>query len=197
MKKVVSLFLILIVSSNLSLAQKKKVISKSNSKASLGFASADNLVVDTKDNMVVLMIKAKPNEESITLSDQKVANAPKNVTIKSFTADNSRLYLINWTEITTNKTDLKLEEITTIYSKVINADTKSILFSNYQKTNHITEKVFLDKLKNASETQQKIRREGFEFILNADGSITQKNKTQENKWVYSGKDSKYIDFKKK
>ena len=42
--------------------------------------------------------------------------------------------------------------------------------------------VFLDKLKNASETQERMRREGFEFFLNADGTITQKNKTQENKF---------------
>jgi hypothetical protein len=147
--------------------------------------------------MVYVMIKEKPNQESITLSDQKVVNTPQETTIKSFTSDNTKLYLINWTEINTNKSELKLEEIKTIYSKVINPETKSILFSNYQKTNHITEKVFLDKLKNASETQQKIRREGFEFILNPDGSITQKNKTQENKWVFKASEAKFVDVKRK
>lgn len=192
MKKFVSLFLISILFSCATFAQKTKTSSKVSSLAAL-----DNLVVDTKDNMVILMIKAKPNQESITLSDQKIANSPQEVTIKSFTSDNTKLYLINWTETTTNKTELRLEDIKTIYSKIINPETKSILFSNYQKTNNITEKVFLDKLKNASETQQKIRREGFEFILNSDGSITQKNKTQENKWFYSAKQSKYVDSKNK
>lgn len=192
MKKFVSLFLISILFSFAAFAQKTKTSSKVSSLAAL-----DNLVVDTKDNMVIVMIKAKPNQESITLSDQKIANSPQEVTIKSFTSDNTKLYLINWTETTTNKTELRLEDIKTIYSKIINPETKSILFSNYQKTNNITEKVFLDKLKNASETQQKIRREGFEFILNSDGSITQKNKTQENKWFYSAKQSKYVDSKNK
>ena len=192
MKKFVSLFLISILFSCATFAQKTKTSSKVSSLAAL-----DNLVVDTKDNMVIVMIKAKPNQESITLSDQKIANSPQEVTIKSFTSDNTKLYLINWTETTTNKTELRLEDIKTIYSKIINPETKSILFSNYQKTNNITEKVFLDKLKNASETQQKIRREGFEFILNSDGSITQKNKTQENKWFYSAKQSKYVDSKNK
>jgi hypothetical protein len=192
MKKFLSLFLISILFSCATFAQKTKTSSKVSSLAAL-----DNLVVDTKDNMVVVMIKAKPNQESLTLSDQKIANSPQEVTIKSFTSDNTKLYLINWSETTTNKTELRLEDIKTIYSKIINPETKSILFSNYQKTNNITEKVFLDKLKNASETQQKIRREGFEFILNSDGSITQKNKTQENKWFYSAKQSKYVDSKNK
>jgi len=34
----------------------------------------------------------------------------------------------------------------------------------------------LDNNKTASETQEKMRREGFEFTLNPDGSITQKIK---------------------
>ena len=74
---------------------------------------------------------------------------------------------------------------------------KKQVFSNTQTTNHIVEIVFLDKLKNASETQERIRREGFEFILNADGTITQKNKTQENKWKYNPATFEFVDAKKK
>ena len=55
--------------------------------------------------------------------------------------------------------------------------------------------MFLDKLKQASETQQKIRREGFEFKLNPDGTIWLKNKTQESKLVYDTS-KKEFDFKK-
>jgi CRISPR/Cas system CMR subunit Cmr4 (Cas7 group RAMP superfamily) len=193
MKKFALLVFIFVFSTNLSISQKKS----SSSKSSASLASVDNLTVDKKDDMIVVTLNAKSAVESIVLSDQKVANAPQDVKIKSFTADNTKLYLINWTEITTSKTELKTEEITTIYSKVIHPENKAILFSNYQKSNHITEKVFLDRFKNASETQEKMRREGFEFILNADGSITQKNKTQENKWVYSAKDIKFVDAKKK
>ena len=93
--------------------------------------------------------------------------------------------------------DLKTENLTNVYSIVYEIPNKKQVFSNTQTTNHIVEKVFLDKLKNASETQERIRREGFEFILNADGTITQKNKTQENKWKYNPATFEFVDAKKK
>jgi len=57
--------------------------------------------------------------------------------------------------------------------------TKKVVFSNTDTTTHTSEKVFLDKGKNASETQEKLRREGMHFVLNPDGSILLKNKTSE------------------
>jgi hypothetical protein len=75
--------------------------------------------------------------------------------------------------------------------------TKKQVFSNFEKTSNIVEKVFLDKNKNASETQEKIRREGFVLTLNADGTVSQKNKTQENKWVYDAAKVDFVDAKKK
>ena len=45
-----------------------------------------------------------------------------------------------------------------------------------------------------TETQEKIRREGFEFTLNSDGSVTQKNKTQQTTYVY---DKVKIEFRKR
>ena len=71
------------------------------------------------------------------------------------------------------------------------------MFSNFQTTNNITEKVFLDRLKTASETQQRVRKEGFEFTLNSDGSVTQTSKNQLNKWVYDATKMEYVDAKKK
>ena len=101
------------------------------------------------------------------------------------------------TEIAQNKSELKTEDITTINSIVYEIPNKKQVFSNIQLTNHIVEKVFLDRLKNASETQERMRREGFELILNADGTITQKNKTQENKWIYEPTSMEFVDAKKK
>ncbi|MEI7508313.1 MAG: hypothetical protein WCJ62_02500 [Flavobacterium sp.] len=54
----------------------------------------------------------------------------------------------------------------------------------------------MDKLKQASETQQKIRREGLEFKLNPDGTISKKNKTQESKLIYDTSKKEFV-FKKK
>jgi len=117
--------------------------------------------------------------------------------LSSFTAGGTKLYLLTWSEKSGAKTDLKTEDITTIYSVVYEIASKKQVFSNTQMTNHITEKVFLDKLKNASETQEKIRREGFEFKLNPDGSISQKGKTQENKYTYDVAKIEYVPAKKK
>jgi hypothetical protein len=104
---------------------------------------------------------------------------------------------LSWTEKTLNKTDLKTEDITTVYSNVYEITSKKQVFYNTQLTNHIVEKVFLDRLKNASETQERMRREGFEFTLNADGTITQKNKTQENKLIYDATKMEFVNSKKK
>jgi exoribonuclease R len=52
-------------------------------------------------------------------------------------------------------------------------------------------KVFLDKFKNASEMQQKIRREGLEFKLNPDGTVTLKSKKKENKMTYHPIEKKF------
>jgi hypothetical protein len=70
---------------------------------------------------------------------------------------------------------------------------KKQVYSNYQLTNHITEKVSLGGT-GAFETHEKMRREGFEFTLNSDGSVTQKNKTQQTTFVYV---QEKMEFKKR
>lgn len=71
------------------------------------------------------------------------------------------------------------------------------MFYNTQLTNNIVEKVFLDRNKTASETQTRIRKEGFEFTLNTDGTITQKTAKQLNKWKYDPASGSFVDIKKK
>ena len=83
------------------------------------------------------------------------------------------------------------------YAKLQKKFHKKQVFSNTQITNKITEIVFLDRLKTASETQEKVRREGFEFVLNPDGTLIQRSKTQENKWVYDKDKMEFVDAKKK
>ena len=189
-------FVVLFSSSNYS--QKKKVLKTVANKTTAGLAKVDNLIAEIKSGNFQITINenGKP-KDAIIIKSADAKFAPTDCKLTSFTANGAKLYLLVWSEKTTTNTDLKTENIVTINSQVFDLVTKTQVFSNFQTTNNITEKVFLDKLKNASETQERIRREGFEFILNADGSITQKNKNQENKWIYDAKEVKYNDAKKK
>lgn len=170
-------------------AQKKKT-----GKATASLAKVDNLVAEVKAGNFQLTIDGK---EAIVVKSVDSKFAPSDVKLTGFTASGTKLYLLSWTEKTQNKTDLKLEDITTIYSTIYEIASKKQVFINSQLTSNITEKVFLDGLKQASETQQKIHREGFEFTLNPDGSVTQKNKKQENKLVYDVAKLEYVDVRKK
>lgn len=195
MKKIV-LFMLVALCSVSSYAQKKKVTAKkavaTTSKGVV--AKADNIVAEIKAGNFQLTVDGK---EAIVVKAADAKFAPTDVKLKSFTASGVKLYLLTWTEKTLNKTDLKTEDITTVYSNVYEITSKKQVFYNTQLTNHIVEKVFLDKLKNASETQERMRREGFEFTLNPDGTITQKNKTQENKLIYDAAKMEFVNSKKK
>ncbi len=186
MKKII-LFLALSFVVSSSYAQKKKSV-KSTKKVlvSNGLAKADNLVAEIKEGNFQLIISenGKPQDTiTIKLVDSKFA--PMDCKLTAFKASGTTLYLLTWTEKTQIKTDLKTEDIVTIYSNIYDKTAKKLVFENKQLTNNITEKVFLDKIKQASETQQKVRREGFEFKLNPDGSVVQKNKAKEYKLVYN------------
>ncbi len=196
MKRLFLLVLMTLISTT-TFAQKKKAAAKKPATATTAkgvLAKVDNLIAEVKSGSFQVTIDGK---ESITVKTVDAKFAPTNVKLSSFTASGTKLYLLTWTEITVIKTDLKTENLTNVYSVVYEIPNKKQVFSNTQTTNHIVEKVFLDRLKTASETQEKIRREGFEFILNADGTITQKNKTQENKWKYDVAKMEFVDAKKK
>lgn len=201
MKKIIVFALIALVSTGAFAQKKKKSGGKKATTTATAkgvLAKADNLVAEVKAGSFQVTInengKAKDN---ITVKAVDAKFAPTNVKLASFMASGAKLYLLTWTETTQIKTDLKTEDITNVNSVVYEIASKKQVFSNTQMTNHITEKVFLDRLKTASETQEKIRRDGFEFILNLDGTITQKNKTQENKWKYDATSMEFVDAKKK
>lgn len=195
MKKIILLVALSFVVAT-AVGQKKKATAAS--KATVGLAKADNLVAEVKSGNFQLTIteNGKP-KDAIVIKAADAKFAPTNCKLTSFTASGTKLYLLTWTEVTQNKTDLKTEDITTIYSNIYEISSKKLVFYNTQLTNHITEKVFLDKMKQVSETQEKMRREGFEFTLNPDGSVKQKNKTQENKLVYDAAKMEYVDSRKK
>ena len=197
MKKIILLFtLVLFV--NVSFAQKKKPIAKKPSTEKASSTKIDNLSAEVKGKTFQLTITEKGKAaDAIIVKEINDNIMPMDIKLSSFTASGTKLYLLQWKEKMNTKTDLKTEDITTIYSVIYEIISKKQVFSNFEKTNNIVEKVFLDKLKNASETQQKIRREGFVFTLNADGSILQKSKNQENKGIYDAAKMEFVDVKKK
>jgi hypothetical protein len=193
MKKIFLFLCVGLLSLN-GFAQKKKVTPKKTASTASAFPKLDNLQVEVKNGnfQVTISEKGKTNDAMIVKAAD-ASFAPTNCKLSSFTASGVKLYLLTWTELDVQKAKTKTEERTTIYSVIYEIASKKQVYSNYQLTNHITEIVSLGGTA-ATETQEKMRREGFEFILNPDGSITQKNKTQQTTYVY---DKEKMEFKKK
>ena len=171
----------------------KKAMTKSTTTTSV-LPKIDNLQVEVKAGkfQVAISEKGKSND-ALIVKDVEAAFTPKDCKLTSFMASGIKLYLLTWTELSTTKSTKKTEDKTTIYSVIYEIASKKQVYSNYQLTNHITEIVSIGGTA-ATETQEKMRREGFEFLLNRDGSVTQKNKTQHTTFVYN-KDK--MEFKKK
>jgi hypothetical protein len=174
-------------------SQKKISTTKTLSSAS-ALPKVDNLQVEIKNGKFQVTISEKGiNIDMLIVKDVDAAFTPKDCKLSSFTASGVKLYLLTWKELSTTKLTNKTEEKTTIYSVIYEITTKKQVYSNYQLINHITEKVSLGGT-GATETREKMRREGFEFTLNSDGSVTQKNKTQQTTYVY---DKVKIEFRKR
>ncbi len=172
----------------------KKISTTKTPSLSSALPKVDNLQVEIKNGKFQVTISEKgKTSDMIIVKDVDAAFTPKDCKMSSFTASGVKLYLLTWTELSTAKSTNKTEEKTTIYSVIYEITTKKQVYSNYQLTNHITEKVSLGGT-GAFETQEKMRREGFEFTLNSDGSVTQKNKTQQTTFVY---DKEKMEFRKK
>jgi hypothetical protein len=193
MKRIVLLALIALLSVN-AYSQKKKPVAKKPTitAAASGLAKADNLVAEVKKGNFQLTINENGKEKDAMIVKAVDANfKPTNCKLTSFTANGTKLYLLTWTEIVQIKTNKKTEDITNVYSVIYEIANKKQVFSNTQSTNHITEIVSLGGT-TATETQEKMRRDGFELILNPDGSVTQKSKKQENKLVYDATKMEYV-----
>ena len=195
MKRFVVLALIAMLSINAYSQKNKPVTKKPTTTAASGLAKVDNLVAEVKKGNFQVTINENGKEKDamiVKAADAKFA--PTNCKLTSFTASGTKLYLLTWTEIVQIKTNKKTEDITNVYSVIYEITAKKQVFSNTQTTNHITEIVSLGGT-TATETQEKMRREGFEFVLNPDGSVTQKSKKQENKWVYDAAKLEYVTKK--
>lgn len=199
MKKNLILFLTLILCVT-NYAQKKKIAKSTEkiSKSSTALAKVDNLELEIKNtNFQITINGSGKSNDAIVIKNIDSKFIPTETKLIAFTASGTKLYLVSWTEKIVTKTENKNEESVTIFSQIYDIATKTLLFVNTQLTSKITEKVFLDRLKNASETQERLHKEGYELTLNPDGSLIQRSKTKEVKLVFDPKTLKYNENKKK
>lgn len=191
MKKIV-LFVCVALLGVTGYSQKKKSGAKKPVASTSVFPKLDNLATEVKNGNFQLSISEKgKTNDALVVKAVDAAFKPTDCKLSSFTANGVKLYLLTWTEISKTVTGKKTEDKTTVYNIIYELGAKKQVFSNYQTTNHITEQVSLGGTA-ATETQEKIRREGFEFTLNADGSVTQKNKTQQNNLVYDAGKAEFV-----
>jgi len=198
MKKILLLLGVVLVA-NIGYSQKSK---KSTAKAS----TAGKTVLAKSGTMTAELFKTKTDYKLYVLANNKEKdtfslktfpaattkeNLPVNFTITPFTSKGTALYNISWTEKNYTEIPDKKEDRNTTVTEIWNTATKTQLHSNVQAATKITEILWLDKGKNASQTSEKMRNEGFVLTLNPEGDIILKNKTQENKLVYNATDNKY------
>nr|WP_294936519.1 hypothetical protein [uncultured Flavobacterium sp.] len=182
MKKALLLIALTLITAT-GYSQKKKGGSKAKAESGV-LAKTDNLTAEKIKNEVHIYITTDGKKELLFSKPVDAKRTLSEVKITGFKAKETPLYYISWTEKGTTKTDLKTEDATSIVSEIWEVPTKTRVIANTQTTTHIIEKVFLDKGKNASETQERNRREGSEFMLLPNGDIVLKNKTQESKQTY-------------
>lgn len=206
MKKIFLLCALVVVTCGAN-AQKKGT-SKSSAKATgkKTLATADGLVAELnkkKDSykfyLLVPSKEAKGKKDTLMLKEFEDAktdnNLPAGCTLKPFTAKGQKLYQVNWTEKTLTEIPDKKEDATRTVTQIWNIDNKAQLYSNTQTQTKITEILYLDKLKNASQTSEKLRNEGFTLTVLPDGDLQLQNKTQQNRMTFDPATGQYIAVK--
>ena len=158
-----------------------------NTKAAKTTQSESPLVTVLIGRKFCLLVNKK---DTIVLQETSIPDLPAS-DIKMFKAKNASLYCISWTEKLHASDSLKTEDITTHCSVICDLKKKTPVMSNFYKTTFTSEIVFLSNTQ-ASETREKTRKEGLEFALEADGSITLKSSTQQERMVYDENLGKFI-----
>jgi len=188
MKKIVILSLFLFCGTMMH-AQKKKPISKSTPSvviAKEGGASAEMI-----KNNFYLFVTNEAKKDTLLLKTYEGKGNPTECKITSFKTKGTPMYLVAWVEKNTTETKLKKEDATVTESQIWNPATKTLMIGNTQSSTKIKEIVFLDKLKNASETQERMRNSGYTFTFLSDGDFSLKDKSSETRYTYNITSLKY------
>ena len=191
MKKLFLLLILLVSTIGFSQKGKSKTAQKNVILTKVDNISAE--IISEKSGKRVVLFE-KNGDKIDTLEVKKLDKTdfkPTGFVVKSFTTQGKKFYHVNWKEEIKVDTKLKKENGFVAEDQIWDTETKTLLLGNMHKSSHIKETVFLDKNKTASHDVEKNRSEGFEFILNADGSFVLKTKTQNSTYVYNAASSKY------
>ena len=192
MKKSILLLTILFTVTS-TFGQKKKASKSADSSA---LVKVNNLSVVLIQNNLYLFIENKgAKKDTILIKKYNIKGNPTDCKITAFTTKGTTLNLISWSETAVTESKEKTENKTMKYNEIWNVKTKSKAFSNLQTTTKVKEIQYLDKLKNASQTVDKIRNEGLAFTLTKEGDVYLKNKTQENTLSYNASSNVYQNLK--
>ena len=195
MKKIILLLLLSFFCTTIY-SQKKKTSSKNASSSVL--AKVDNLTAEIIKNKLYLCINNKgAKKDTISIKAVDPKSLPKDCKILAFKSKETPLYLVTWNENTQNQTPDKKEIIETTNSYIFDVSSKSNVLANTQSVSKITEKVYLDKNKTVSETQDRVHNEGFIFTLTKEGDVVLNTKNLQKKLSYDSVAKKYIEVKKK
>lgn len=186
MKKIALLLMVLSIS--VTYGQKKKKSSGKTASASQTLAKSNDASVlfNSKKDLVLVVSK-----DTMLLSKSRADFNPTNVKVAPVKVKANTFYCVTWNEAIKTDSKLKKEEGTVTENQIWNPTTKTLLIGNTQKAVKVTEIVFLDKLKTASETQYKNRNEGYLFSLLPNGDFTLSNKSTTTKYTYNEKSSRY------
>ena len=195
MKKILLLTALTLVCTHMY-SQKKKKSGGKAAAATTALAKADNLTAELIKNDFYVFVNNKPKKDTLIAKNFLGRKSPSDCKIQAFTAKGTPLYAISWTETNVTESKLKTETALSIQTEIWDAANKTLVLQNAQTTTNIKEIVFLNNTQ-ASETREKIRREGFEFTLLPEGDILLKNKTQESKMTFDAGAKKYVNAKKK
>ncbi|AWI26355.1 hypothetical protein [Flavobacterium pallidum] len=193
MKKIALLLMLTLftVSAN---AQKKKAAAKPVAKAANVLAKADNLTAEIlKGSFVVFVSNGKAKDSLFSRRFDAAKTLPMDAKITPFKAKGVSLHAISWTQKNVSETKLKNEEALTTFTEIWDVAAKKQIIVNSQITTKVSEIVYLDKNQTVSETQQKMRREGFELTITPEGDLVLKNKTQENRMTYDAAQQKFVN----
>jgi hypothetical protein len=191
MKKIFVLAIVLL--STIGFSQKKKKVA-TPAIVPIVLVKSGNDSAEIIKNNLYLFVANGAKKDTMLLKTYTVKGNPTLCSIKKYTAKGTPLYYVTWSEVTVEETKLKKEETTAIESQIWDPATKTLVIGNTSAVTKIRETVFLDKLKNASETQERIRRSGYELILLGEDFLL-KDKSSETKYTFNVTTMKYEVYK--
>lgn len=190
MKKIA--ILVMAFTLSVTYGQKKKSAKKSATASSEVLAKNGDASVKMNKSKVILIVA----KDTMVLAENKTTPL-SNCKVVPVKIKTNTFYCVTWNETAKTDSKLKKEEAAIVESQIWNPLTKTLLVGNTQKTVKVTEIVFLDRLKTASETQYKTRNEGYLFSLLPNGDFSLSNKSATTKYAYNEKAARYEPVKRK